>query len=839
MDISTIMLILNLAFFVVIILGFLLGLKGAKKSALSLAFFIGAILVTVLITPWITNALLQIQINYEGEMMAIKDIIVTFLQNNATVNELAGSGSNVEALILNMPQMIGNLVTYMLLLVIVGIIFWIAYKITAHFVFKKERQQEKELKAKNPLSKTAPNNVSGTGNITYVRTPTIKKHRIAGGFVGSLHALIFMIAFLVPVCGTASLINQYAYATEQPTTTAVVRTLDATHEPSSSTEEDTPAYAPSAKLFQENLPPMLLEIVNAVDTSIIGNICGIANTNNIWYNSVAKCNVNGKQIKLADEVNTIVVVYDNVEFLSTLDLKSVDSLKGINFDKLRLAVNKLTDSSILNSVAPELTSKYLKWITDEDISSLDPTVQDMVSPIREQLDQEPNLKELVKEIAKMFADEATTMDTIKAELLNLIDTAEIVINSDLVNEIVKDEMDLDNVVSILHAENNKLMNSLIDQLYKSDFVNLATLTALNYGIDAIQTEMDDMLKEDAVQIGKIVLASAVSNLDSSLLKSTSNFIFEFYLNTVDCNDITTYDDLINFVETYGVTTVNNASSVLNDLKNMNVLKQFNVLSGLVANFKQIVVETTENDDSTTTDHYLTEYVNLDCFLNDEYSFTSDCNYLSQLITNAKAITFVEGEGSSQKTVTLIAKIINGEEEIVDLLKSLTKDQLSSLITPASNITIIKPAVSKIIDELNKSISDAIGEVGEFLPADIDLADHVDEIVDIIDDAKEVLPIIDKIDAIDNDKSLAENLKEQLTDTEKDSVASLLNTLQENASEDGIFKESYNTIVETIKDDSKTGLDGLSAIVESHTTTDGDTTTIDWQAIIDEYLKTTA
>lgn len=839
MNISTIMLILNIAFFVVIVLGFLLGLKGAKKSALSLAFFIGAMLVTILITPWVTNALLQIQIPYEGEAMAIKDVIVTFLQNNATVKDLAGSGSNTEALILNMPQMLGNLVTYMILLIIVGIVFWIAYKITAHFIFKKERQEEKEHKAKNPLSKTAPNNVSGTGNITYVRTSTTSKHRIAGGFIGGFHALLFMIAFLIPVCGTASLINQYAYATEQPTTTAIVRTLDATQDPSTSTDEETHSYTPSARLLQENLPTELLEIINAVDTSIIGNLCGIANTNNIWYNSVAKCNVNGQQIKLADEVNTVLVVYDNVEFLSTLDLKSVDSLKGINFGKLRLAVNKMTDSSILNSIAPELTNKYLKWITDEDISSLDQSIQDMVQPIRDQLDEEPNLKELVQEIAKMFADESTTMSTIKAELLNLVDIAEIVINSDLVNEIVKDEMDLDNVIAILHAENNKLMNSLIDQLYKSDFVNLATLTALNYGIDAIQTEMDEKLKENAVQIGKIVLASAVSNLDSSLLKSTSNFIFEFYLNTVECNDVETIDDLINFIETYGVTTVNNASSVLNDLKNMNVLKQFNVLSGLVANFKQIVVETTENDDSTTTDHYLSEYVNLDCFLNDEYSFTSDCNYLAQLITNAKAITFVEGEGSSQKTITFIAKLINGEEDIVDLLKSLNKEQLSSLITPASNITIIKPAVSKIIEELNKSISDSIGEVGEFLPTDIDIADHVDEIVDIIDDAKDVLPIIDKIDALDNDKSLAENLKEQLTDAEKDSVASLLNTLQENASEDGIFKESYNTIVETIKDDSKTGLDGLSAIVESHTTTDGNTTTIDWQAIIDEYLKTTA
>ena len=43
MTISTVMLILNVALIAILVLGFLFGLKGAKKSALSLAFFIGAL----------------------------------------------------------------------------------------------------------------------------------------------------------------------------------------------------------------------------------------------------------------------------------------------------------------------------------------------------------------------------------------------------------------------------------------------------------------------------------------------------------------------------------------------------------------------------------------------------------------------------------------------------------------------------------------------------------------------------------------------------------------------------------------------------------------------------
>lgn len=834
MNTSLIMLVLNLLFLVFLVLGFLFGLRGAKKSALSLGFFIGAICLTLIITPAVTDALLKINITYNGTAMPIKEVLISVIKENATVKELASSGSNTEALIQNFPQMIGNLVTFMALLLVVGFVFWIAYLITARCLIKKEKKKSEET---NPISKTTPSYVSATGNVTYIKEVKPKKHRLVGGLIGAVHSLVFMIVFLIPICGTAKLLNQLAYSTEEITSTAVITLLDTQSSTQQGQTESENNYTPSAKLIQENFPPELLEITKCLDNSIVGNLCGIVNVNNYLYNGIAKCTVNGEKIVLTKEIDNVIVVYDNVEFLKSIDFTDATSVKTINFNKLRKAINALTDSGVVKSLAPELTVKYLDWLTREDISDLDPAVVDSLSGLRQQLDEQPNLKELVVEIKKMLSDESAVMSVFRAELLNLIDIAEMVVKSDLVNELVKAEPDIKNMISILHANNNALMNNLIDKFYSSDFVSLATLTAMNYGIDALQVKMDDSLKEESLDISKIVLSTAQNSVDASFLKSTSNFVFELYLNIDDCTLSNNSVDEVKFVETYGKITISNLATVLDDIKNMPVLTQFDVLTNLIANAKKLVLKEATVEDPT--EKLVSNYLNLDCFITNDYSFKTDLENLLTLIDNAKAITFTEGEGESQKTVTLIYKLLDENSDIIDTLQLLSKDQLSSILRPATTVSFIKPLVNEIVDELNTKISESVSEVGDLLPPDIDVGEHIDEIIEVVDSVSDVLPILDKMDNLNNDKTLTENLKEQLDDNEKDSIASLLDTLQENANSDGIFKEAYDSLVEIAKDDSKSGLDGLAEIVEKNTTTDADTTTINWQAIIDEYLKTTA
>ena len=328
MDSSLIMLILNLVLLAVVVIGFLFGLHGVKKSALSLAFFIGAFIITLIITPLVTKALLQINITVDGSTMSISDYIMGMVRQSALIKDLATKGSNMEALIQNAPQILGNIATYMLLLIVVGFIFWIAYLITAHAIFKKKQKT-------NPVTKNTPVNVSATGNVQYVRSERPeKKHRLLGGLVGAVHAFLFLVFLLIPAVGATSLFGNYAYAQESEVqTTAVIKTLSIDSEGKTDNTEKEIQYTPTAKYIQEKVSPEVLDMISAVNHSVIGSVCQVADMGDVVFNSIAKCRVNGEKVVLKDELDKMSKVYDNVEFLFSIDFSSAKSIRSINFNR--------------------------------------------------------------------------------------------------------------------------------------------------------------------------------------------------------------------------------------------------------------------------------------------------------------------------------------------------------------------------------------------------------------------------------------------------------------------------------------------------------------------------
>ena len=111
------------------------------------------------------------------------------------------------------------------------------------------------------------------------------------------------------------------------------------------------------------------------------------------------------------------------------------------------------------------------------------------------------------------------------------------------------------------------------------------------------------------------------------------------------------------------------------------------------------------------------------------------------------------------------------------------------------------------------------------------SEATDQIIDIIDDVKDALTVVENFD---DNKSLEENLK-TITDTaDQEKIAGLLSGLQDNASqEDSVFKGLYDSMLEQLQDDEKSGLEGLSDIIQSATETDGK---IDWSTVISDYVN---
>ena len=168
MDKGTILLILNGVFALFLVLGFLFGLKGIKKSGLRLGFFFVAAILAFIFTPMISKAIMQINITYQGSSMVIQDVLLTLIKSSPEIAEITASSTALEQLFVNFPLMIGNVVVFVVLFYVLNLVSWIIYMIIASAVFKKDKEVIKET-GKKP-----------------------KKFRLLGGLVGAVQALILV-----------------------------------------------------------------------------------------------------------------------------------------------------------------------------------------------------------------------------------------------------------------------------------------------------------------------------------------------------------------------------------------------------------------------------------------------------------------------------------------------------------------------------------------------------------------------------------------------------------------------------------------------------------------------
>lgn len=812
MDKSTILLILNLLLVAFAVLGFLFNLKGIKKSGLKLGFFVGAIIITTLITPLITKAVMTIQIPFDGTKQPISDIIINMVKDAPIVNELAAKGTNVEQLILNSPQLIGNLVVYMVLLLLVSFLCWIGYLITAHCLFKNDKK-----KKKNPITKDTPANVSATGNVSYVENkPKKKKFRLLGGLVGACHGVIFIVAFLLPIFGTVGIACDLIYEKEAPNIPATAQismysmpTLDAS---SSEVETEESEYTPFALFIQDKIPEEVLDIIDAADHSVIGSITHILNVNNFWYNSIAKCKVNGEKVVFSKEIKNIAKIYDNVEFLMSVDFSNAESLRGLDYDKIKTAIDCVFDSALLKTIAPEIIVKVVNWATIEDINSLSPELQDVFKPINEAINNDDNLQMLADEIEYLLGSEEKVIETLKHELKNIIDLAKIATDNFadvLVN--IEGEIDINNILDILSANNNKVLNDIIDTIFDSEFVNLGALTGANYGLDALE----DLLKEFTgtdVEIADLKLDELRQNnirFNTNTVKSVLNMALSTFKDYSSVKGLT--DDLTLIVSAndgeYFDSAVKNFGNILDSIKDSAVLNKFGTFEDIIDALEKVEFSM---DDKTIK---ITDYVNVSCIKNNEFSFKTELNGINDAIK-----PLIEKQYNDKP---LIMSALD-EDGYKIILEQLEPEQKTKIINILNTGKLFSPLKEKVVNTMNEMIS---AKFDVELPEGIDLS----KCTDIINDAITLLP---KLEEIGND---GKTLKDVLLQDEEvqDTMVDLLEKLEKNKD----FENMFDAVVDYVGDNvsefvQEKDCDNLKELInEQYKGQDG----IDWESLINDFL----
>ncbi len=932
MEQGTILLILNLIFIWFILMGFLSGLRGIKKTSLRFVFVLTSVVLALIITPLVTKSIMQIQITFEGEKSTINDVLLSYINSSAELNEFTSSSPTIKSLIEKLPLMIGNVVVFDVLLIVLLFLTWIIYLILASVFIKDKKivlENGKEIVKKE------------------------KKHKLLGGVLGVAQALLIMFFLFLPATGIIGLVNDLSEQTVQ-----------------AETQQEEQSMSPSAKLINDNLPTEVKKIFNAYDDSAISVMSGLINLDDFFFNSISTVKVNNIDISLRDETINIAKVYDNVEFLFHIDFSNIQSLKLIDYDKLVSAVDYIFNSNLLTTALPELTNYGFDKVLQMQEVQNNQDYKLFVESIKDEINYNDNVNE-----------------NLKVELQSIIKSAKIFVGSELIDEIPLQGESISttnfaNIIEILTKDNKKVFDELIDEIFNSKVLNKGVIFVLNYGLDYAEELLQNETSNAQLSIGRIdikdsnvalkkaevkTLLSAVINLSNELisvdfeqLKNDYRQVFDLdlpaiatnigsvmnvvqkmtifessniYNNIVSALNETKYNEFIDFevlkqdniwlneseivsnvlqkiidsgivsyvskdddgyyVTNENITNILNRLTVTTEIygENKTLIRQiieplfdsktldkvtefgFEQLNDIINNLgkeispntvlgeinysaihteseklnilnfidnvakyvKLIDISEIKNDPFTTIlDSNLTllgscmdslkntalfgdtevdgvvqkgiysnlidalskteysKYINFDCFVEEGFSFNTEFAMIEGLVDSLLDKKIVENN-TETSLIEYIVKV--GDWNVI--FKQIDKTDVSNIFTPLMESKIFEPLGVMVVNKLNEQIKSVVGEYGDMITTVIEHLDK-EEIEQVIDVLGSVTEIVADITAEDF------NVGDFITGESGDKLGSLLNDLQDNANNQGVFEPAYDAMVDFIENDEKIG-----------------------------------
>lgn len=181
---GTISLIIIGLFLVVLLAGFLFGLwRGLNKSLVRMLFVIASAVGAFFLAPVITNWLINLDISNFGidisgvRMSNLGEILRTLLKDVPYIADLEGTTA-FDTIMQVVPQMIANVVMFVLVFYIIRLVSLIIYWIIAGIAFSKKKTEGKN------------------------------KLRLSGSLVGAVQGLLIFLVLLVPVAGAINILGE-------------------------------------------------------------------------------------------------------------------------------------------------------------------------------------------------------------------------------------------------------------------------------------------------------------------------------------------------------------------------------------------------------------------------------------------------------------------------------------------------------------------------------------------------------------------------------------------------------------------------------------------------------
>ena len=384
-----------------LLIGFLVGVyRGLKRSATHVLFVVASVIIAFFVTRPITDAILNVNIDYNGATMAIKDYIVQMISENFV--DLSHFDSTSE-FIRQLPSAVASPIVFIVVMVLMFLLFEIIYLIVARISFGSKK---KDFSSNKP-------------------------RRIPGGFIAMAETFMFLLVLFAPI---TSLTQTYE------------EIVSASTAQGASTSE-TSSMPTIGEQLSSMLPVEVNEAILSFNDSAFGVICSAGGFDDALFDGLSDVKIDGEKINVREEILNLASTYDEVAvFVNSVN---ANNFSNLNFTPLKDSLNAIINNNLFKTVITDTLKDF--------IVNYDALAEEL--NLSESIPQE--VTDIIHDLQLKITDEFDFYEYLSSDLLNALDIADNVIKSGTLEAFMQlEDADVESILNIVVAKKDTVAPAL-------------------------------------------------------------------------------------------------------------------------------------------------------------------------------------------------------------------------------------------------------------------------------------------------------------------------------------------------------------------------------------------
>ena len=427
--------IASILFILILVGGFFVGFwRGFKRSTANLIFSVIGVIIAFFITPVITNAVLGIQVNYEGSQVQLKDLVYEMIISIGDVKQMISTNANLKTLVANLPAALFSTLIFIIVTILVEMVIYIIYKIC---------------------------------NFAFIKGP--KGGKLFGGIVGVAKTFIVTIIAFMPFAGLIGLANNLTTANDYSIRTASVQTVT---EDTEGQEDETKIYS----LAADQLPNEAVIVIRGLENNMLTKCSSLFGLDNAMFDYYSGVKVDGGKVHIREELQNAYDVADFGYQISKYEMKDID-FSVINYDKLLEAVNAFTGSDLFKQI---ISKTVYDVIVDYDKYTFIPT--------------DSEINDILVELGTNLATVENVSTYFSSDIDKLVKTFKTVGKSGIINDVLALETNsIENLADVLTSEDNvEAFEAAINNVFALNTVQDSISSVMQTVVTKVSTELDEV-----------------------------------------------------------------------------------------------------------------------------------------------------------------------------------------------------------------------------------------------------------------------------------------------------------------------------------------------------------